>query len=305
MKIYEYSESMVPEFSAAVVALGLFDGVHIGHKALLSAAKREACERNLPLVVFTFFSENKLPKGVTRLYSTEIKTKLLEKAGAEYVIYADFAKIAGVPAENFIRDILIERLKTELAVTGLDFRFGKGREGNTEMLARLMNSFGKECLLIPDESVSGMKVSTSLIKELLENGDARAAATLLGEAYFIEGEIVRGDGRGETLGLPTVNISLQSDKQFIKQGVYSSKVIIDEKSYTGLTNIGKCPTFEEREVHAETFILDFSEKVYGKKARVHLIDYLREERKFNTKEELTEQIKKDVASVKEIYKNGR
>lgn len=305
MKIYEYSEEMHVDFSAAVVALGLFDGVHKGHQALLSIAKKEAEKLKIPLVVFTFFSENELPKGVTRLYSTEVKSELLQRAGADFIVYADFSKIAGYEAEDFVRDIIINKLGARLAVTGTDFRFGKNRAGDTKLLAEIMQSFGKAALLVPDEIVSETKISTSLIKELLKNGDTRLASELLGEPYFIEGEIVHGDSRGETLGLPTVNISLQSDKSFIKLGVYQSAVEIDGKSYTGLTNIGKCPTFKEREVHAETFILDFSENVYGKRARVALIDYLREEKKFKDKDELTEQIQKDIASVKERQKNVR
>ena len=302
MKIYEYSEEMRVDFSATVVALGLFDGVHKGHKSLLSLAKKEAEKLKLPLVVFTFFSESELLKGAARLYSTQTKNELLKKAGADYVVCAAFGKISGISAESFVCDVLVKKLGARLAVTGFDFRFGKNRTGDTKLLTRLMQSFGYDTLLVPDETVSGTKVSTSLIKELLKDGNVHFANELLGEPYFIEGEIVHGDKRGETLGLPTVNISLQNDKSFIKLGVYHSRVIIDGKSYTGLTNIGKCPTFEEREVHAETFILDFSENVYGKKARVFLIDYLREEKKFKDKNELTEQIQKDIASVKERQK---
>lgn len=305
LKIYEYSENIAIDFSAAVVALGLFDGVHVGHRALLSIAKREAEKRHLPLAVFTFFQENNLPKGTTRLYSNAIKTELLEKMGVEYVIYADFDKISGTDARSFITDILVGKLKAELAVTGLDFRFGKGRCGDTRLLSDVMRELNKECLSVPDKTAEGKKISTSLIKELLKGGNPRLAAKLLGEAYFIEGEIVHGDGRGETLGLPTVNISLQNNQDFIKTGVYLSKVTIGEKSYTGLTNIGVCPTFEAREVHAETFILDFSDKVYGKLARIHLFDYLREEKKFNSKEELTKQIMRDVASAKERSQDVR
>ena len=305
MKIYEYSENIRADFSAAVVALGLFDGVHKGHKSLLSAAKKEAKRANVPLVVFTFFSENALPKGVTRLYSSSVKNELLEKAGADYLVYADFSKISGVSAEGFVKDVLIGKLGAILAVTGLDFKFGKNRSGDSGLLTRLMEEAGRKTLFVPDEVVLGKKVSTSLIKELLKNGNPALAGELLGEPYFIEGEIIRGDGRGEKLGLPTVNLSLQSDKEFIKEGVYLSKVIIDGKSYTGLTNIGKCPTFGERDVHAETFILDFSDKVYGKIARVALIDYLREERKFESSKDLTEQIEKDLTLAKERIKNGR
>lgn len=298
MKIYEYSENISTDFSAAVIALGLFDGVHKGHRALLSAAKKEAEKLNLPLAVFTFFSESELPKSASRLYSTSVKNELLEKAGVDCVIYSDFKRISNVTAEDFVNDILIKKLKLQLAVTGFDFKFGKGRAGDTKLLSQLVESAGKKCLLIPDEIFSGNKVSTSLIKELLSQGRMNFANELLGEPYFIEGEIIKGDGRGKMLGLPTVNISLQN-KPFLKLGVYRSEVLIGEKSYTGLTNIGNCPTFEEREVHAETFILDFDEKVYGETARISLLDFLREEKKFNTKDELINQVKKDINSVKE------
>ena len=304
MKIYEYSENVSVDFSASVIALGLFDGVHKGHRALLASAKKEAEKRGLPLAVFTFYSENKLPKGTTRLYSTNIKNELLEKTGAEYVIYADFETISDVSAESFVRDIIIKKLKARLAVTGLDFKFGKGRAGDARLLSKIMKDVGGECLLVPDETLSGKKISTSSIKELLGSGEPKLAAQFLGEPYFIEGEIVHGDGRGETLGLPTVNISLQKDKHFLKQGVYFTQIVIDGKSYTGLTNLGKCPTFEERDFHAETFILGFSKNVYGKRARIFLLDYLREEKRFNSREELTEQIKKDIKTVESRYQNG-
>ena len=220
MEIYEYSSDVKPSFSAAVVALGLFDGVHLGHRALLATAKAEAEKRGLPLVVFTFFSENELPKGATRLYSTEQKNELLKKAGAEYVVYADFGKIANLSAKSFVFDVLVDKLKAQLTVAGLDFRFGKGREGDAQTLAALMAERGGKCLLVPDESAFGAKVSTSLIKDLLKRGEPELAGKLLGEPYFIEGTIVRGDGRGRTLGLTTVNIYLPSDNSFIKHGVF-------------------------------------------------------------------------------------
>lgn len=305
VKIYEYSKSIKFGFSASVVALGLFDGVHKGHKALLNSAKREAEKRKLPLVVFTFFSENELPKSTKRLYSTDVKNELLEKAGADFVVLADFNKISNVSAESFVNDILIGKLSAELAVTGSDFRFGKGREGDKTLLSRIMSQNFKECLFVSDEMLYGKKVSTSYIKELLSEGKLSLANEFLGEAYFIEGKIVHGDGRGKSLGLPTVNIALQNRSNFIKKGVYYTEIDIGGKSYTGLTNIGVCPTFEAREVHAETFILNFSDTVYGEVARIRLLDYVRDEQKFKNKEELTEQIEKDLSQVKKRWQNGR
>jgi len=302
MKIYEYSSNLKVDFASSVVALGLFDGVHKGHRALLAAAKKEAKTRKLPLAVFTFFSENEMPKGTGRLYSTKIKNELFEKLGAEYVIYADFNKISGMDAESFVRSVLVRDLGAHLTLTGHDFRFGKDREGDTKLLSDIMRKSGGEHISVPDELASGEKISTSLIKKLLSKGEARLAGELLGEPYFIEGEIVKGDGRGTALGLPTVNISLQNNQDFVKNGVYCSKVVICGKSYTGLTNIGKCPTFEERERHAETFILDFSENVYGKHVRIYLIDFLREEKRFSGKNELLSQIECDLERVKSTEK---
>ena len=308
MIIVEYSEDIKLDFSAAAVALGIFDGVHKGHRALLKAAKEEALKREIPLVVFTFFSENELPKGQARLYSSDIKNELLEKCGAEYTVYADFNKISNLNAESFVEKVLIDKLKADIAVTGLDFRFGKGRLGDINLLRSIMQNSGKSCLTVPDEELRGKKVSTSLIKESIGKGQIKLANELLVDPYFIEGKIIRGDGRGKSLGTPTVNVSLQNNKDFIKHGVYHSRVIIGKKSYTGLTNIGICPTFEKRKTHAETFIIDFSEDVYEETARIYLLDYLREEHRFESENELSAQIKRDIETVKSKEKedyNGR
>lgn len=299
MKIYDYKSAEALPFDKCVVALGFFDGVHRGHRALLAAAKSRAKELCLPLVVFSFYSETEGIKAPERLYSTEIKSALLEALGAEYALYARFGDISGMSACDFVSEFLIGKLGARLAVSGRDFRFGKGREGDTALLSKLMTASGGESLIVEDELAGEEKISTSLIKKLLANGRTKEAGELLAEPYFIIGEVVKGDGRGRSLGTPTVNISLQNSKSFLKTGVYHTSVVIDEKCYTGITNVGFCPTFSERERHTETFILGFSDCAYGKRAKLSFLDYLREEKRFSSKEELIAQINRDLSKIKE------
>lgn len=298
MEIYNFSLNDEKTLDASVVALGLFDGVHRGHRALLSAARTEAKSRGVPFAVFTFISEDSTFKGSSRLYSTKIKIELLEREGADLVILANFTDIADISAESFVKEILIKRLGAHLAVTGNDFRFGKGREGNSQLLEKIMSESGGRCLFVPDETLFGKKISTTLVKELLSQGECSMASELLGTPYFIEGTVERGDGRGKKLGLPTINTPLGQDKDFLRSGVYHSLVKIGENLYTGLTNIGKCPTFQEREIHAETFMLDFSGTIYGEQVRIYLVSYMRDEMRFESPELLVSRIKSDIEKVR-------
>ena len=295
MEIIEYSNN-IGKLPPSVIALGFFDGVHVGHRALLRRAKEEAKELGLGFTVFTFFSESPgLKAGEGRLYSTEEKCELLAALGVDCAIVASFEELSGLSAEEFVKDVLVSRLSCRVAVTGEDFRFGKGASGDTDELSRLMTVCGGRAIRVSDEKIDGSKISTSMIKEMLSSGNVRGARELLGEPYHIDAKVEHGRGVGRTLGIPTVNNSLPTGNDFIAKGVYLSLVKIDGRSYTGLTNIGTCPTFEERPTHAETFILDFSGEIYEKKIRIYLIDYIREERRFSSERELALEIEKNVA----------
>ena len=214
----------------------------------------------------------------------------------------DFAAIKDMTAEEFVKKILIDELNCEVAVAGYNFRFGKGALGDAEALARLMHACGGEAVIREEITDAGLPVSSTRIRDLLARGDMREAARLLGLPYYIKGRVEKGRGNGRTLGFPTVNMALSPGGVPLRRGVYRSVTRIDGVLHASLTNVGTCPTFPERETHAETYILDFSGDLYGKDVRVYLIDFMREEIAFSSPDELKMQINIDKNRV--ITENG-
>ena len=305
MTVYEYGKNERP-CGKRVVALGFFDGVHLGHRAILSAAKARAKELGLPAAVFTFHSESPTAKQSTaRLYSTNAKLKLLNECGIDEVILVNFEDVRGISAEDFVTRLLIGELGCVAAVAGNDFRFGHLAQGDTTLLRSLIEKAGGECIACDDVLMHENKISTTEIKKRMANGDVATANEMLGTPYFLEAVVERGRGVGRTLGFPTVNCALTGRENLLKHGVYASKIVTRDGTYPALTNVGVCPTFDARPEHAETFILDFDGDVYGEEVRIFLISYLRPELCFDTPEALKEQINKDIIKVKEDLKNGR
>ena len=302
METIEYKKGSLENMPTSVIALGFFDGVHIGHRSLLLKAKAEAEKNGLSFAVFTFASESPGLKSESgRLYSSKEKCELLSELGVERTVIAKFEDVSQLSPEEFVHDVRVDELSCRIAITGEDFRFGKGASGNTSELSRLMQDLGGDAITVKDEHRYGKKISTTMIKELLSEGNARRAAELLSVPYHFDSRIVHGLGEGRRLGTPTVNNSLPNDKGFIARGVYLSGIRIADKFYTGITNIGTCPTFNERPVHAETYILDFSGDVYGEDARIYLLDFIREERRFDSKEELILEIENNVKLARELF----
>ena len=170
------------------------------------------------------------------------------------------------------------------------------------MLTSLMKASGGEAIIFDEYTYGGITVSSTLIREHLTEGRMREAAELLGEPYFLTGIVSHGDGRGRSLGLPTVNTDIPEEKLLPRIGVYRSAVRIGEEFFSGVTNVGACPTFGERATHAETYILDFSKELYGEEIRVYLLEFLREEKQFGSADDLIMQIKLDINYTKE--RNG-
>ena len=277
-----------------VMALGFFDGVHLAHRELLKTAAKAAKERGLPFAVYTFSSEGDgLKSGSPRLYSTEEKLSLLKECGVEYTVICDFDSVAEISAEDFISDILIGDFGVRIAVCGFNFRFGRGGIGTTELLKNMLKMAGAECIVLGEYLFEGETLSSSLIRELLAEGDFLTAARALGKPYFISGTVKHGLGKGRCYGIPTVNTELPEGRFPLKNGVYNTAVYIDGKRYLALTNVGSCPTFGERKSHAETFILDFSKDIYDSFIRIYFLGYLREERLFPSENELKMQINID------------
>lgn len=280
------------------VCLGFFDGVHIGHRALIRECVSYAEKNGLIPTVFTFPSEcERLKGGAPRIYSTGEKLGILSALGVGHTVLADFESVAGLSARDFVRRVLTEDLGAASAHSGTSFRFGRGASGNAEQLRALMEEAGLPAFTVGDVLFSGEAVSSTRIRDALERGDAALAALLLGEPYFTEGTVIPGDGRGHLFGIPTINTALPHEG-LLMGGVYRTETEISGERYPSLTNVGTCPTFGERERHAETLILDFSRDVYGERVKIRYLEYIRGERKFESADELINTIKKDIKRVK-------
>ena len=294
MKIYEYPLSSKIS-GERVIALGFFDGVHIGHRQILKRACELSRSLGIPSAVFTFPSEAALPKSSgERLYDTKEKISLISECGIDEIIIADFDFVKAKTPEDFIIDILIGELGCRTALSGRDFRFGKNAEGNTSLLEKILLENGRGFIAEDDVKINSEKASTTQIKEYLADGKINLANEMLGSPYYTKAEVHHGRGVGNSLGFPTINTDIGGRVAFLRAGVYKTDVEIDGISYPALTNVGSCPTFGSFPAHAESFIFDYSGDLYGKEVKIFFISYIREEKKFASPKELTEQITRDI-----------
>ena len=302
MQIYKYSENLRLS-GAYAIAIGFFDGVHLAHRELIKTAIREARKKGILSAVFTFSQRDESFKpGAKRIYSDADKTELIRSLGADALIIADFSQIRELSCDSFVNDILIDKLCCELCVVGYNFRFGKGASGNADTLCQLMKKAKRSALVIDEYTLDGEAVSSSVIRDTLSVGNMRGAEGLLGSPYFISGRVERGDGRGHTLGFPTINIPLSDSSANLRQGVYASLIRVGELLLPGVTNIGVCPTTGRRDIHAETYIFEYNGDLYGKDVKVYPVKFLREEKQFSGLNELIMQINIDKSKAIEITK---
>ncbi len=215
---------------------------------------------------------------------------------------ADFNSVSEISAENFVKSSLLFDMNCRAAVAGYDFRFGKGAVGNAELLSSLLSLHGAKCYIEEEMKIENQKISTTRIKALLKDGNVEQVKKFLGSPFFIKAEVKHGLGLGRKLGFPTVNTDFHTKSIPLKRGVYRTAVKIGEKLYSSLTNVGTCPTFEERSVHCETFIIDFSDAVYEKEICIFFLGFIRDEKKFESQNELIMQI--NVDKIKTISENG-
>ena len=302
MKIYEYTPGVKLTVGECAVAIGLFDGFHVAHRALVQKTREIAKQKGLSTGIFTFISNKTIKKGAKKIYSTEEKLEIADSLGVDFAVVADFSDIANLSAEEFVKHTLVDDLSAKIAAAGFNFRFGEGASGDASLLDRLMRESGGEAIVFDEYTHGGRAVSSTVIRELLTDGKMADATSLLGTPYFLTGEVSHGDGRGRSLGLPTVNTDIPEEKLIPRVGVYRSAVLISDRLYSGVTNVGTCPTFGERAPHAETYILDFSGELYGESIRVYLLEFLRDERHFDSADSLILQIKLDINYT--IKKNG-
>ena len=293
--------------SSRVLAIGNFDGLHLGHRALLERLTAHARRLGLPAAVMTFephprelFAPDQAP---ARLTSLREKLALLESCGVEEVFLLHFSrKLAGLTAEDFITNVLVRGLAVSHLIIGDDFRFGKGRAGDFGMLesAGAQHGFGVEAMHTIE--IDGERVSSSAVRETLAAGDLEHAARLLGRPYNISGRVVHGEKIGRKLGFPTANIQLKR-KRAALTGVFAVTVSgLDQRQLPGAASLGVRPTLGAglRSV-LEVHLLDFDRVIYGAHATVHFLHKLRDEAKYDSFEALTAQIARDVQAIQDYF----
>ncbi len=276
------------------VALGYFDGLHLGHIQVINAALQQ---RELKPAVFTFNCDTTLPKfrSPEDIISFENKCDMLERMGVEYIYAPDFADVCTLTEEDFVREILAGKLRAGFACCGRNFRFGLGGHGTPERLTAIGKKYGIEVQIVQDVCLDGEMISSTRIREYIKKGDMEQANRLLGYELWFNLPVVHGNEIGRTLNFPTINQIIPETNVIPRFGVYSSFVRVNGRNYRGITNIGIRPTVHNSgNVIMETHILGFEGNLYGKMAEVSLCRFLREEKRFAGLAELKKQIAQDI-----------
>jgi len=283
--------------------IGNFDGIHLGHKEIIEAAKLRSRENSTCSCVITFNPHPQKVLGrkeLSLIFPLEWRFEMLETTGIDAVICLNFTReLSKVSAENFIKDILLERLRIRDIVVGPGFSFGHKRKGNVDLLRSMGETYGFNTVVAEVARVDDQVVSSSAIRNLVREGEISEANRFFGYDYYIEGVVVEGERRGRKLGFPTVNLDTEWEI-LPKPGVYATYVGLPDGFHESITNIGIRPTFEESKLTVETHIFDFNDDLYGKKVRVNFVERLRDEKRFASVDELVAQIEHDVAAVREI-----
>lgn len=292
MKTLHFSEIRKID-KEVVAAIGKFDGVHSGHKKILRIVSNEAKKEGRVAGVFTF---RKFPVEFL-LCGWEEKLSLLEKTGIELCIWCDFDEISHLSHKKFMDIVLEAGIKT--IVVGYNFRFGKGRKGNIEFLRKQSKKKNFSLIVVPSYKKDGRKVSASKIREMIKSGEIEDANKFLGRYFSISGRVVKGRGIGKKIGFPTANLSLDG-KVMIKEGVYAGWVVYRKNLYKAAIVIGTSPTFNDNTNKFEVFIIDYESKrnLYNQYLKVFLYKKLRDQIKFQSKEELKKKITDDIKNIK-------
>ena len=286
--------------SDCAVALGFFDGVHIAHQKIIQTAVDYAKQNNLSPVALTFDkapAEILYPGTLRYLTENEEKALLIKGLGAKTEFLETDKKLLDMSAEDFILEILIKKYNVKYAVCGYNYRFGKGGLGNVELLERYGEKYGFKTHSLPAIMSGGESISSTRIRELLTAGNISLANHLLGRNFCVLGKVQEGKHLGKKLGFPTANVFPGKSCVQLKNGVYKTQVFIDGNIYKAITNTGVNPTVGGENLRTETYIPRFEGNLYGKEIKIEFIDFIRSEIKFQSIDELKNQIQKDLESI--------
>lgn len=304
-----HDQSIVEDPTA--VAIGTFDGVHLGHQHILNETCNYAKAKNLKPAILTMSQHPRLlVKGSAPplLSDLDTKLKIFEEMGFAYVLLLDFTpELREMSPETYLQNFVVETLKAQYISIGYNHHFGKDRAGGPEFLKDWSKANGSELYVCEPVRAGSEVVSSSRIREYILEGDITKANLLLGRDFALRGRVVAGDARGKELGFPTANVKVNPELAVPANGVYAARVSLQgatqtSSTYQAAVNIGLRPTFkDENERLIEVHILDFDQNIYDQEIEISFLDYIRAEKKFSSKEELVEQIKKDIAGVKIVW----
>ena len=308
MKIYNSINNFTTT-KKTIVTLGTFDGVHIGHNAILDKICKVAKHENLESIILTFFPHpRKIVSNnydIKLLNTIEEKSVLLEKIGIQNFIIHPFDKtFSELSPREFVTQVLVEKLNIQKIIIGHDHKFGKDRAADFNDLINFGKEFGFEVEEISAQQINEVSVSSTKIRNSLLEGNISLANKYLGYPYILTGNVVKGNQLGRTIGFPTANIEIPEDYKLIpKNGVYIVTANVNDETVFGMMNIGVKPTLEENKLSIEVHLLDFDKDIYNQKIRVHILERLRDEQKFESFEALKLQLEVDKQNTIHFFEN--
>ena len=302
METIKKLSDLTKKYLRPVVALGMFDGVHIGHASVINRAKEIAKKIGGTLIVFTFanhplsiISPEVAPLSIG---SRSLRREIFSDLGVEVLIEIPFTKELSKKSPEEFLNLLREKISPAYVVTGPNYTFGKFGKGNGRMLLRESEKFGFKTEICPAITVGKKTVSSTRIRNLISEGELHAANELLGRNFTYRSEVVHGDQRGRKLGFPTANLEIEDKRLMLPNGVYIVRVKVGETFYKGIANVGDNPTFKVAKRRLEVFIDNFSQDIYGREISVSFIEKIRDEQKFSSVEELKAQLREDLQNMR-------
>lgn len=299
MKIH-HSIEQLPRFTNAVVTIGTFDGVHLGHRLIIDSLKEEAAKVGGETVIITFHPHprkivSSVITGVRLINTLSERIGLLEKTGIDHLVVVPFTDFfANQSAEEYIRDFLVQKFDPHTIIIGYDHRFGKERIGDYKLMEEKALTYNYHLKEIPEHILDAVKVSSTNIRNAILHSNIDEANKLLGYLFFFDGEVVDGDKIGRSIGYPTANLKgTDEEKIVLGDGIYAVYADLEGKHHKGMMSIGFRPTVNGKRRVTEVNIFDFDDQIYGKTIRIHVKKYLRSEVKFDSLEDLTQQLHKD------------